>query len=228
MSGDAESAMSSLTEDEILALARRRMVESQLRSRGIADDRVLDAMLRVPRHEFVPEAYQRQAYEDHPLPIGEGQTISQPYIVSSMLQALALAPGDKVLEIGTGSGYVTALLAELTARVISVERHATLAAAARRTLGKLRYKNVKVIVADGTQGFPAEAPYDAITVAAAAAELPPALLPQLNDGGRLIIPVGPAENQQLQLIRIRGGKPEMILREACRFVPLIAGVEDRE
>ena len=228
MCGDAESAMSSLTEGEILALLRRRMVDSQLRSRGIADERVLDAMLQVPRHEFVPEPYRRQAYEDHPLPIGEGQTISQPYIVASMLEALALAPGDKVLEIGTGSGYVTVLLAHLTARVISIERHATLAAGARRTLEKLGYKNAKVIVADGMQGFPAEAPYDAITVAAAAAKLPPALLSQLNEGGRLIIPVGPPENQQLQLIRIRDGKPEIILREACRFVPLIAGVEDRE
>jgi protein-L-isoaspartate(D-aspartate) O-methyltransferase len=217
--------MTSLTDDELLAIARRRMVESQLRNRGIADERVLDAMLRVPRHEFVPEPYRRQAYEDHPLPIGEGQTISQPYIVGSMLAALELAPTDKVLEVGTGSGYVTALLAELAAQVISVERHATLADEAQRTLDALGYRNVKVVVGDGTQGFPAEAPYDAITVAAAAAALPAALLAQLSEGGRIIIPVGSPENQQLQLIRIRGGEAEIYLREACRFVPLVAGVD---
>lgn len=217
--------MASLSEDELLAIARRRMVESQLRLRGIQDQRVLDAMLRVPRHEFVPDPYRLQAYEDHPLPIGEGQTISQPYIVASMLEALELAPDDKVLEIGTGSGYVTALLAELAAQVISIERHWTLAAEARRTLDVLGYKNVKVVVGDGTQGFPDEAPYDAITVAAAAAELPQALLTQLNQGGRMIIPVGTSENQQLQLIRMRNGQPEIYLREACRFVPLIAGVD---
>jgi len=220
--------MTSLTEDELLAIARRRMVESQLRTRGIADQRVLDAMLRVPRHEFVPEPYRQQAYEDHPLPIGEGQTISQPYIVASMLEALSLDPTDKVLEVGTGSGYVSALLAELAAQVISVERHATLAAEASRTLDALGYRNVKVVVGDGTQGYAAEAPYDAITVAAAASDLPPALLAQLNEGGRMIIPVGPPDNQQLQLIRIQGGEPEIYLREACRFVPLIAGVDGLE
>jgi protein-L-isoaspartate(D-aspartate) O-methyltransferase len=220
--------MSSLSEDELLAIARRRMVESQLRLRGIADQRVLDAMQRVPRHLFVPEPYRRQAYEDHPLPIGEGQTISQPYIVASMLEALALAVTDKVLEIGTGSGYVTALLAELAAEVVSVERHAILAAEARHTLEALGYRNVRVEVGDGTQGLLANAPYDAITVAAAAAELPPALLAQLNEGGRMIIPIGPPENQQLQLIRMQGGEPRVYLREACRFVPLIAGVEDLE
>lgn len=217
--------MTSLTEDEVLAMARRRMVESQLRARGITDQRVLDAMWRVPRHAFVPESYRRQAYEDHPLPIGEGQTISQPYIVASMLQALALRPTDKALEIGTGSGYVTALLAELAAQVISIERQPSLAAEASRTLDALGYKNVKVIVGDGTQGYLAEAPYDAITVAAATPVLPPALLAQLGEGGRMIIPVGPPENQQLQLIRMRDGEPEIYLREACRFVPLIAGVD---
>ena len=214
------------SEDELLAIARRRMVESQLRARGISDQRVLDAMLRVPRHEFVPQAYRRQAYEDHPLPIGEGQTISQPYIVASMLAALELALTDKVLEIGTGSGYVTALLAELAAQVISMERHATLAAEATRRLSNLGYTNVKVVVGDGTLGYPAEAPYDAITVAAAAPELPPALLAQLNEGGRMIIPVGPSENQQLQLIRMRAGEPEIYVREACRFVPLVEGPTD--
>lgn len=220
--------MNSLTDDELFTLARQRMVESQLRARGIADERVLDAMARVPRHEFVPEPYRRQAYEDHPLPIGEGQTISQPYIVASMLAALKLMPTDKVLEVGTGSGYVAALLAELSAQVISIERHATLAAEASRTLAALGYRNVKVIVADGTRGFSAEAPYDGITVAAAAPELPLPLLSQLNEGGRMIIPIGPPENQQLQLIRIQGGEPEIYLREACRFVPLIEGADGLE
>jgi protein-L-isoaspartate(D-aspartate) O-methyltransferase len=220
--------MTSLPEDEFFAIARRRMVESQVRARGIADQRVLEAMLHVPRHEFVPEPYRGQSYEDHPLPIGEGQTISQPYIVASMLEALAIAPTDRVLEVGTGSGYVTALLAELAAQVISVERHATLAFEASRTIEALGYKNVKVVVGDGTRGFPEEAPYDAITVAAAAPVLPPALLAQLNEGGRMIIPVGQPENQQLQLIRIQGGGPEIYLREACRFVPLIAGVDGLE
>lgn len=220
--------MTSLTDDELFAVARRRMVESQVRARGIADQHVLNAMERVPRHEFVPEPFRRQAYEDHPLPIGEGQTISQPYIVAIMLEALALAPADRVLEIGTGSGYVTALLAEVAANVVSVERHAILAAEASRILDALGYKNVKVVVGDGTQGFPEDAPYDAITVAAAAPVLPPALLGQLNEGGQMIIPVGPPENQQLQLIRIQGGQPRVYLREACRFVPLVSGAVGSE
>ena len=168
--------MTSLTEDELFAIARRRMVESQIRTRGIADQRVLDAMLRVPRHEFVPEAYRRQAYEDHPLPIGEGQTISQPYIVASMLERSRPTPTDKVLEVGTGSGYVTALLAELAAQVISVERHATLAAEASRTLAALGYRECESGCGGRHAGISRQdAPYDAITVAAAAPELPPAV-----------------------------------------------------
>jgi protein-L-isoaspartate(D-aspartate) O-methyltransferase len=201
---------------------RRRMVESQLRARGIADQRVLDAMAQVPRHEFAPERYRDQAYEDHPLPIGEGQTISQPYIVARMLETLALSPTDKVLEVGTGSGYLTALLAELAAQVVSVERHAALADAARDLLARMGYKNVKVIVADGTQGFAAAAPYDAIIVSAAAAEIPRALLEQLAEGGRMIIPVGTVDSQQLQFIRMVNGQPRTSLRELCRFVPLVA------
>src|SRR5437879_8530856 len=170
------------------ATLRERMVQSQLRARGIADERVLAAMLRVPRHEFIPERYRDQAYEDHPLPIGEGQTISQPYIVAIMLEALELTPADKVLEVGTGSGYVTALLAELAAQVFSVERHKLLAEEARERLARLGYPNLKVVVGDGSLGLPAYAPYDAIMVSAAAAELPPALLAQLREGGRMIIP----------------------------------------
>ncbi len=149
------------------------MVESQLRARGITDERVLDAMTRVPRHEFTPEQYRNQAYEDHPLPIGEEQTISQPYIVAIMLEALALKPESKVLEVGTGSGYATALLAELTAQVFSIERHAGLANQARALLVRLGYGNVKIIEGDGSRGLPEFAPYDAILVSAAAPELPP-------------------------------------------------------
>jgi protein-L-isoaspartate(D-aspartate) O-methyltransferase len=209
------------------ATLRQRMVESQLRARAITDEPVLSAMLRVPRHEFIPERYRDQAYEDHPLPIGEGQTISQPYIVASMLDALELKPQDRVLEIGTGSGYVTALLAELAAEVFSLERHANLAAEARRVLARLGYTNVKIMVGDGTLGFPPCAPYDAITVAAAAPELPQPLLAQLAEGGRMIVPVGPPEAQQLQLIRIQNGRPQISLREPCRFVPLVPNVNER-
>src|SRR5947209_11310976 len=156
--------MASAADSPIYATLRQRMVQEHLRARGITDQRVLEAMERVPRHEFAPERYRDQAYEDHPLPIGEGQTISQPYIVAVMLDALKLAPTDKVLEIGTGSGYVTALLAELTESVISIERHESLAESARALLAVLACSNVKVVIGDGTRGFPEAAPYDAIVV----------------------------------------------------------------
>ncbi|HME36334.1 MAG TPA: protein-L-isoaspartate(D-aspartate) O-methyltransferase [Candidatus Sulfotelmatobacter sp.] len=205
------------------SISRQRMVSSQLRARGIADERVLNAMLRVPRHEFAPKPCRDQAYEDHPLLIAHCQTISQPYIVALMLEALALASGDRVLEVGTGSGYVTALLAELAAQVFSVERHAALADPARTLLARMGYTNVRVIVGDGSQGFADCAPYDAIIVSAGAREVPPALLAQLAEGGRMIIPVGTPDSQQLQLIRIENGQPRIALRELCRFVPLISG-----
>lgn len=199
------------------------MVEQQLRGRGIADQRVLDAMSRVPRHEFTPERYRDQAYEDYPLPIAEGQTISQPYIVALMLEALALTAADRVLEVGTGSGYVTALLAELAAQVVSVERYAVLAEESKIVLADLGCANVKLIVGDGSLGFPEDAPYDAIIVSAAAPELPAALLEQLAEGGRMIIPIGGDDWQQLQLIQMRSDKPQITLRELCRFVPLVSG-----
>jgi protein-L-isoaspartate(D-aspartate) O-methyltransferase len=201
---------------------RQQMVESQLHARGIADQRVLDAMLRVPRHQFVPEFYRDQAYEDHPLPIGENQTISQPYIVVLMLEALKLSPADNVLEIGTGSGYVTALLGELTRQVISIERHSALADAARDLLAGMGYKNVRVVTGDGSRGFPELAPYNAIIVSAAAAELPRELVAQLAEGGRMIVPVGSVDSQQLQFIEKRNGQPQITLRELCRFVPLVS------
>jgi protein-L-isoaspartate(D-aspartate) O-methyltransferase len=201
------------------------MVDGDVRGRGIGDERVLQAMLRLPRHEFVPEAYRAQSYEDHPLPIGEGQTISQPFMVAIMLQALSLQPTDTVLEVGAGSGYATALLAELAAQVFAIERSPVLAAAATRVVSSLGYDNVNVVLGDGSQGFAAGAPYDAILVSAATAAVPQPLLSQLReDGGRMIIPVGPAESQQLQLICMQAGRPVVTLCGACRFVPLVAGV----
>jgi protein-L-isoaspartate(D-aspartate) O-methyltransferase len=202
---------------------RDNMVESQLRARGISDERVLQAMRNVPRHEFAPERYRDQAYEDHPLPIDEGQTLSQPYIVAIMLEALRLSPSDRALEVGTGSGYVTALLGEITAEVVSIERHATLADTARDLLARLGYTNVRVVLGDGTRGFPEAAPYNAIVVSAAAGQLPRELVEQLAEGGRMIIPVGHDDAQQLQLIEKHDGQLRTTLRELCRFVPLIPG-----
>jgi len=216
--------MTSAADTALFAALRSRMVACQLRDRGIADERVLDAMKRVPRHEFVAEGERDQAYEDYPLPIGAGQTISQPYIVGLMLEALQLTSTDRVLEVGTGSGYVTALLAELAAAVVSVERHPSLAGRASEMLACLGYKNVKVIVGDGALGFLPDAPYNAILVSAAASEVPPALLAQLAEGGRMVIPVGLSDSQQLLLIRMRDGLPHTSLREMCRFVPLLSGV----
>jgi protein-L-isoaspartate(D-aspartate) O-methyltransferase len=200
---------------------RQQMVDSQLRYRGLRDARVLDAMARVPRHEFVPENYRSQAYEDHPIPIGEGQTISQPLIVAVALQFLSLEPTDKVLEIGTGSGYQAALLAELAQHVYSVERHSRLAQQAEAALRRLGYNNLTIVTGDGTQGLPEFAPYDAIVVSAAAPQIPASLFQQLKESGRMVIPVGPAETQQLQLVRKTQGVPVITVLEPCRFVPLI-------
>jgi protein-L-isoaspartate(D-aspartate) O-methyltransferase len=202
---------------------RERMVRAQLAERGIREVRVLDAMSRVLRHEFVPETLRQEAYEDHPLPIGEGQTISQPYIVAAMLEHLALQATDRVLEVGTGSGYVTALLSLLCAEVYSVERHAQLAALAESTLHCLGYRRLKIRVGDGSQGWPEYAPFDAILVSAATPEMPPALFAQLREGGRLVVPVGPPSSQELQLIGKIGGEPEVRVLEGCRFVPLVEG-----
>ena len=214
--------MASAADSPVLAALRQRMVNAQLRSRGISDQRVLEAMARVPRHEFAPPRYRDQAYEDHPLPIGEGQTISQPYMVAIMLEALCLQAGDRALEVGTGSGYVTALLAELTVEVVSVERHQALADGAQQLLDRLGYRNVRVIRGDGSRGFAQGAPYDAVMVSAAAPRVPPELIEQLAEGGRLIIPVGWDDAQQLQLIVKRDGQPRTMLRELCRFVPLVS------
>lgn len=200
------------------------MVETQLRARGISDLRVLEAMSRVAREQFISEPYRDQAYEDHPLPIGDSQTISQPYIVALMLEALQLKPSDKVLEIGTGSGYATALLAELAAKVFSLERHPALAEKARDTLTALGYSNVKLFVGDGALGLSEAAPFDAILVSAASSTVPAPLITQLSEGGRMIIPVGTDDSQQLQFIRMLDGQPVVSPRELVRFVPLISDI----
>jgi protein-L-isoaspartate(D-aspartate) O-methyltransferase len=213
----------SQTQPDHFVIARQNMVETQLRARGIRDERLLNAMSEVPRHEFVEPQYRSQAYEDHPLPIGAGQTVSQPYIVGLMLELLRLEPSSKVLEIGTGSGYQTAILAKLAAHVYTVERHAELAREAEKNLSWLGLANVTVVVGDGAQGLPVFAPFDAIVVSAAAGEIPGPLFTQLREGGRMIIPVGPPEVQELQLVRKREGKPLLTLLDGCRFVPLVSG-----
>jgi len=202
---------------------RRDMVESQLRARGIHDSRVLQAMLQVPRHEFVPPESRVQAYEDRPLSIGEQQTISQPFIIAVSLQALALSGSESVLEIGTGSGYQTALLCLLAKDVYSVERHASLAHNARTILLQLGY-SARVSVADGTLGWKDHAPYNAILVSAAAPSVPRSLIEQLADRGSLVIPVGPPHTQELQLIRKHRNEITTKTLDGCRFVPLV-GVE---
>jgi len=202
---------------------RENMVQTQLVTRGIRDQRVLSAMARVPRHDFVSERYREQAYGDHPIPIAEGQTISQPYIVALMLEVLKLEPSAKVLEVGTGSGYMTALLAELAAQVYSVERHGRLARQAEDTLVRLGYHNVTVLVGDGTQGLSDFAPYDGIVVSAAASQIPAALIDQLREEGRMVIPVGPPDAQELQLVIKHEGRPIVHRLDGCRFVPLVAG-----
>ncbi len=205
---------------------RETMVRTQIAGRGIRDLRVLEAMRSVPRHEFVPESFRQDAYEDHPQPIGEEQTISQPYIVAAMLEYLALQATDRVLEVGSGSGYVTALLSLLSAEVYSVERHAPLAVSAESTLHRLEYRNVKIKVGDGKQGWAEHAPFDAILVSAATAEMPPALFAQLREGGRMMAPIGPSSSQELQLIRKVSGQSEVRILEGCRFVPLVEGAVD--
>lgn len=206
---------------DAMAAARERMVQTQLIPRGIRDPKVLAAMRKVPRHLFVEEALRSQAYGDFPLPIGEQQTISQPYIVAFMTEALELAGTEKVLEIGTGCGYQAAILAEIVPAVYSIERLPELAAKAQRTLASLRYFNIKIKVGDGTLGWPEEAPFQAIIVTAAAPGIPRPLLDQLAVGGRLIIPVGDRYSQTLDLVR---KTPEGInhdYRGGCRFVKLI-------
>ncbi len=200
---------------------RQRMVEFQIRRRGIRDERVLNAMRDVPRHEFVLTKFVERAYEDGALPLGEVETISQPFIVAAMTEAARIQPGDRVLEVGGGSGYQAAILAHLGARVYSVERNRNLADRARARLARLGYGNVEVICADGSEGYAAAAPYQAILVTAASPQPPPVLIGQLAEGGRMVIPVGPLNGQQLQLIRKSGGEISTEDISLCQFVPLI-------
>jgi protein-L-isoaspartate(D-aspartate) O-methyltransferase len=206
---------------DYFAAARQQMVNYQLRSRGIRDERVLAAMATVPREEFVPENERYNSYADGALPIGEGQTISQPVVVAFMAEAMKILPGDKVLEIGTGSGYGAAILSQLAGEVHTVERIAALADRASQTLKRLGYLNVEVHLSDGTLGLASEAPFDAISVTAAAREVPQSLLDQLAEGGRLVIPVGSLHGQQMQRITRRGDRYETEDFGAYAFVPLI-------
>ena len=197
------------------------MVEEQLHHRGIYDPRVLAAMEKVPRHEFVSPGNWPEAYADRPVAIAEQQTTSQPYMIASMLQAAEIKPTDRVLEIGAGSGYQTAVLAELAREVFGIERYSTLTEEARQVLDRLGYKNVTLVTGDGTLGLPEFAPYDVIIVSAAAPHVPPALVEQLATGGRLVIPVGSAQQQVLEIVRKQQDGITMECLEGCRFVPLI-------
>jgi protein-L-isoaspartate(D-aspartate) O-methyltransferase len=204
------------------SIARRRMVEKHIKARGVTQEAVIQAMEQVPRHLFVEEALQSQAYSDYALPIGEKQTISQPYIVAVMTAALELKPSDRVLEIGTGSGYQAAVLSRLVSQVYSVERIVSLARRARRILDSINCSNVHIQVADGTTGWGDQAPFDAIIVTAAAPSVPQFYLDQLSVGGRLVIPVGNEKSQVLKIIKrtdTQGFIEEDVL--GCRFVPLI-------
>jgi len=198
------------------------MVDLQLKDRGISDPRVLAAMGRVPRHLFVPAVMASLAYGDHPLPIGSGQTISQPYIVALMTEWAEIKPGDKVLEVGTGSGYQAAVLGELTDKVFSIDIRPELAEKAASLLKSLNYPHIQVKSGDGYQGWPAEAPFDAILVTATASRVPPALETQLREGGRLVIPLGPAGGvQTLTRFRKIQGKLRQDSRLPVVFVPLV-------
>ena len=203
--------------------ARARMVDTQIVRRGIRDVRVLDAMRTVPRHRFVPEELAAKAYDDHPLPIGHGQTISQPYIVAYMIEQLRLEPDSRVLEVGAGCGYQAAVLAHLVSQVYAVEIVPALAALATTTLESLEVRNVFVDARDGRDGWPEHAPFDAVIVAAATRNVPPALLTQLAPGGRLLLPLGDEGFQTLHLIEKQGASVIDHALIDVRFVPLITG-----
>jgi protein-L-isoaspartate(D-aspartate) O-methyltransferase len=200
---------------------RRWMVENQLRARGITDERVLEAMDRVPRELFVPPEDRIRAYDDAALPIGAGQTISQPYMVARICEVLSLKASERVLDVGTGSGYQAAVLAELAGEVITIERVPELAEAAERALAEAGYGAVEVRIGDGTLGVPDRAPFAAFAVAAAAPEVPPSLYEQLEPGGRMAIPIGGLRSQELQLVVRSPEGPAVIRSVPCRFVPLL-------
>ena len=209
-------------ENEIeFANLRERMVATQIASRGIKNKRILETMAKVPRHRFVLSKYLDSAYEDHPLPIGEGQTISQPYMVALMTECLGLKGDEKVLEVGTGSGYQAAILAELSKEVYTIERFESLAERAKKVLSDLEYKNVKVIIGDGSRGLEKEAPFNRIVVTAGAPVLPKSLADQLAGGGKMVIPVGGSFSQALLLVEKEKGKVKTTSVCGCVFVPLI-------
>jgi len=200
------------------------MVEVQLRRRGIEDSRVLNAMLEIPREEFVSPEVHSVAYRDDPIPIGYGQTISQPYMTALMAELLELTGGESVLEVGTGSGYAAAVLGALAARVVTIERIPELAALAEANLARTgRGGNVRVVCGDGSFGYKELGPYDAISVAAAAPDIPHALLDQLKDPGRLVIPVGEIHDQELRIVWKQRGTVKSHVATLCRFVPLLGG-----
>lgn len=222
----AGSGRGNFSETDVARFSEERavMVAQQLCAREIRDARVLAAMLEIPRHLFVPAHLAAQAYSDQPLSIGEDQTISQPYMVAVMSEALELTGGERVLEIGTGSGYQTAVLARLARQVFSVEVQATLAATARERLSQLGFSNVVIVTGDGSEGLAAHAPYEAIVVTAAAPAIPPPLVEQLADGGRLVIPIGQVgrtETQELMRLRKYPGEIAQEVLNYCRFVPLL-------
>src|ERR1700720_1755675 len=203
------------------AAERRAMIDTQIRNRGVSSPRVLEAIAAVPRHEFVPLKFRNEAYADKPLPIGEGQTISQPYMVAAMTEALELTATERVLEIGTGSGYQAAVLSTMASLVITVENHTSLALAAQERLTNLGYANVHVHNGDGSAGFLDAAPYDAILVTAGAPEIPRIFASQLREGGRIVIPVGDRENQELMQARLQNGELKSRALFHCKFVLLL-------
>lgn len=215
------STTNSTDENRRFTAVRLAMVKDQLQSRDITDSRILQAMGEVPRHRFISPEWRFEAYSDRPLPIGEGQTISQPYMVAFMLQALELRSDARVLEVGTGSGYQAAILSQLVPQVYSMEYFPALAERARTILQQLSYRNVQVIVGDGSLGLPQYAPYNGIIVAAAAPSTPRALLDQLAEGGRLAIPVGDTTGQDLLIIHKHGTSYTEERSIPCRFVPLL-------
>jgi protein-L-isoaspartate(D-aspartate) O-methyltransferase len=203
------------------AAERRLMIETQIRKRGVSSPRVLEAMASVRRHEFIPLKFRNEAYADKPLPIGEGQTISQPYMVAAMTEALDLTGSERVLEIGTGSGYQAAVLSQLVSQVLTVESHTSLALAAQKRLTNLGYENVHVHNGDGSAGFPDAAPYDAILVTAGAPEIPQGFASQLREGGRLVIPVGDRDDQELVRAQMENGRLKSRVLFNCKFVLLL-------
>jgi protein-L-isoaspartate(D-aspartate) O-methyltransferase len=206
---------------EAFRTVREEMVRYQLEARGIRDATVLDVMSRVPRHRFVDAALRSRAYDDHALPIGAGQTISQPYMVALMTEVLRLEGGEKILEIGTGSGYQTAILAEFTPRLFSIERNPDLARAAAARLRELGYSNVILKTGDGSLGWPEHAPFDRILVTAGAPDLPPPLFDQMPEGGLLVIPIGDRESQRLEVVTKERGRALSRRLVDCAFVPLL-------